>query len=288
MKIEEKAKAKINLFLDVIGRRQDGYHLLKMVMQDIAVYDAVEISDVEDGIILTGSTDAIPWDHSNLAYRAAEMFRRHFNINKGVRIHIDKCIPIAAGLAGGSADAAAVLRGLNKLWQVGATLQELKDIALGLGADVPYCVEGGTALAEGIGEHIVPLPAAIQGGWLVLAVPPIPVSTASVYRQWDELPVKPHAPIEPLIEAIDKSDLVAMGKHLFNALEAVTAVQLPIIGDIKGIMERCGSLGSCMSGSGPSVFGIFEYKDEAEAAADRLKAIIPDNNIFVVPLVAAH
>ncbi|MDK2902648.1 MAG: 4-diphosphocytidyl-2-C-methyl-D-erythritol kinase [Clostridiales bacterium] len=279
MRIIEKANAKINIFLDIIGRRQDGYHLLKMIMHSIPLYDTVEIEEADNGIILEGSGSCLPWDNTNLAYKAAEAFCRYFNISYGVRIYIEKHIPVAAGLAGGSSDAAAVLRGLNKLWKVKATAQELRDIALTLGADVPYCVEGGTVLAEGIGERLTPLKALPQG-YLVLITPPIAVSTAEAYKGWDETIVKSHASIEPLLQAIERSDLEAIGKCLFNTLEPVVVERYPLIDEIKKVMAQCHCLGSCMSGSGPSVFGIFDNRAKAIAAVDRLKAVVPGSEVF--------
>lgn len=284
MRIIEKANAKINIFLDIIGRRQDGYHLLKMIMHSIPLYDTVEIEEADNGIVLEGSSSCLPWDNTNLAYKAAEAFCSYFNISYGVRIYVDKRIPVAAGLAGGSSDAAAVLRGLNKLWGIKAAVQELRDIALTLGADVPYCVEGGTVLAEGIGESLALLKALPQG-YLVLITPPIAISTAEAYKEWDETIIKSHASIEPLLKAIEHLDLEAIGKCLFNTLETVMVKRYPLIDEIKKVMVQCHCLGSCMSGSGPSVFGIFDNRAKAIAAVDSLKTIVSGSEVFLLPLV---
>ncbi|AEE97254.1 4-(cytidine 5'-diphospho)-2-C-methyl-D-erythritol kinase [Mahella australiensis] len=284
MIIIEKANAKINLFLDIIGRRQDGYHLLKMIMHSIPLYDTIEIDEADNGIILEGSSNCLPWDNTNLAYKAAEAFCRYFNVSYGARIYIDKRIPVAAGLAGGSSDAAAVLRGLNKLWGIKATVQELRDIALTLGADVPYCVEGGTVLAEGIGENLIPLKALPQG-YLVLITPPIAISTSAAYKEWDGMDIKPHAAIEPILEAIERKDLRLISKCMFNTLEIVALKHYPIIDEIKNIMFQCGCLGTCMSGSGPSVFGIFDSRVSAVTAVDRLKTIVSGSEVFLLQLV---
>jgi len=283
MNIIEKANAKINLFLDIVGRRQDGYHLLETIMHTIPLCDIVKISASKNGIALSGSTNTLSWDRTNLAYRAAEKFCSRFNVPCDVSIYIEKHIPIAAGLGGGSADAAAVLRGLNKFYGLNVDNQHLREIALELGADVPYCIEGGTVLAEGIGEKLTCLPT-ISEGYVLLAVPPIAISTAEIYNKWDVLDIKPHSDIGPVIEAIEEKNLPIIGKHLFNTLEAVTTKCYPIISQIERVMMLNGCLGSCMSGSGPSVFGLFDELIKAEKCRDKLQNVTQGGVTIVLPI----
>ncbi len=260
--IDIKARAKVNLALDVLGKRPDGYHNLRMVMQAINLYDRVRVGLVDRGIQLRCNDKSLPLDENNLAYRAAMLLKDRFQISQGAVIFIQKNIPVAAGLAGGSSDGAAVLKALNELWDIGLSREELMELGLALGADVPYCILGGTALAEGIGEVLTPL-RGLPKTWMVLVKPEIDVSTRWVYTHLvlDTLANRPD--IDAMVRAVELGDISAVAKGLGNVLENVTANRYPIINSIKERLTKAGALGSAMSGSGPTVFGIF--KDRAAA-----------------------
>lgn len=256
--VEINAHAKINLALDVISRREDGYHELRMIMQQIELHDVLYIEEIEAGnISISCSNPNIPVDASNLVYKSWKLMSNLYKGDNGIRIHIDKHIPAAAGLAGGSADAAAVLKGLNVLWNMGLTNQELMDIAVNIGADVPYCIMGKTALAEGIGEKLTAIQK-MKETHILLARPPIDVSTAQIYKSLDLDNIKTHPDIERLIKYIRNNYQRELASNMVNVLETVTVKKYPIIEKIKLEMMRFGALGSMMSGSGPSVFGIFD------------------------------
>ena len=260
--IDIKARAKVNLALDVLGKRPDGYHNLRMVMQAINLYDRVRVGLVDRGIQLRCNDKSLPLDENNLAYRAAMLLKDRFQISQGAVIFIQKNIPVAAGLAGGSSDGAAVLKALNELWDIGLSREELMELGLALGADVPYCILGGTALAEGIGEVLTPL-RGLPKTWMVLVKPEIDVSTRWVYTHLvlDTLANRPD--IDAMVRAVELGDISAVAKGLGNVLENVTANRYPIINSIKERLTKAGALGSAMSGSGPTGFGIF--KDRAAA-----------------------
>ncbi len=260
--IDIKARAKVNLALDVLGKRPDGYHNLRMVMQAINLYDRVRVGLVDRGIQLRCNDKSLPLDENNLAYRAAMLLKDRFQISQGAVIFIQKNIPVAAGLAGGSSDGAAVLKALNELWDIGLPREGLMELGLALGADVPYCILGGTALAEGIGEALTPL-RGLPKTWMVLVKPEIDVSTRWVYTHLvlDTLANRPD--IDAMVRAVELGDISAVAKGLGNVLENVTANRYPVINSIKERLTKAGALGSAMSGSGPTVFGIF--KDRAAA-----------------------
>ncbi len=263
------ANAKINLTLDVTGKRADGYHLVEMVMQSVELGDNVRITRTDEaGIQLIMRGCDLPGDESNIAYRAAKAL----NIS-GVIIEIEKRIPIAAGMAGGSTDAAAVLMGCNLLWELGLSEEELCKIALTLGADVPFCIMGGTMLAEGIGERLSALPAFTmpEGGVILLARPEEAVSTAEVYQRLDSIPKYPHPDTKGMVYALETGDYAGVCARLQNVLEEVTIPMHPVIGRIKEIMGKAGADGVLMSGSGPTVFGLFSSEEAANLALMRIR-----------------
>ncbi len=270
-KLNFKASAKINLGLDVVRRREDGYHEVKMIMQTISLYDKITIEKTnKKGITLSTDKSFLPVDESNLAYKAAKLLMDEFDVSDGVHIDMKKHIPIAAGMAGGSADAAAVLFGINKMFRLGLSTEELKLRGVKIGADVPYCIMRGTALSEGIGEILTPLPSPVPCKVLVLK-PPINVSTKYVYENLHANELKYHPDIDGMVEAIKNKDLDSMISKMGNVLETVTTKEYPIIEEIKSMMLENGALGSLMSGSGPTVFGLFNDEEKAKAAYLKLK-----------------
>lgn len=260
-----KAYGKINLGLDVLGVRPDGYHDVKMVMQSLQIADDIEIEvgGKEGGIILSTNLSFLPLNEENLAYKACQMLKEEFKISKEIRIHIEKRIPVAAGMAGGSADAGTVLVGMNQLFQLGLSVEELMKRGKLLGADVPYCILSGTALAEGIGEVLTPLPD-MPSCYFVLAKPSIFVSTKEVYQEIDSCLERNPLPIDQIVEGIHKKDLEKITSHLGNVLEKVTIQKYPILQTVKDKLLEYGAKGTLMSGSGPTVFGIFETEEEAK------------------------
>lgn len=272
-------RAKINLTLDVLNRRQDGYHNVRMVMQQIELCDYIHLIPCprQEGIRIACSHPGVPRDDNNIAYRAAQLVKDFFKIGEGIIIKIDKNIPVAAGLAGGSADAAAVIRGLNNLWGLGMDTACMMELAAKLGADVPFCLLGGTALAEGIGEILTPVNAPAKLDFL-LVKPGVLVSTAWVYKNLDLGSIEERPDIEKMLQALNKGDKGEIASRLKNVLETVTASRYPEILAIKQSMIEMGALGAAMTGSGPTVFGIYRSREEAETAAgffrERYKDII--------------
>ena len=272
-RISLKAMAKINLGLDVVGKRPDGYHELRMVMQMINLYDKVNIEKTpKNGIQVETNLSFLPFNENNIVYKAAKLLMDEFHIQDGVKISLEKHIPVAAGMAGGSSDAAAVLFGVNRMYGLGLSLDQLKERGVKIGADVPYCLMRGTALSEGIGEILTPLPPVPQC-WVLLAKPGISVSTKWVYANLhaNELRPEDHPDIDGLVEAIRRGDLKAMAGKFGNVLELVTEKRYPVIGEIKSVMKRYGALNAMMSGSGPTVFGLFEDVRAAKKAYWALK-----------------
>lgn len=264
------AYAKINLALDVLGRRSDGYHEVVMIMQAITLADAVTLTEQQRDITVTCDRSDLACDHTNLAYRAAALIRDTFRIDRGVHIHLTKRIPLAAGLAGGSADAAAVLRGLNRLWGLGLNSHELERLGAALGSDVPFCLHGGTMLATGRGEILTPLPPLPQC-FVVLAKPAVSVSTAWVYGNFRPQAVGRRPDIAAMRRSLAQSDLAAVAAGLGNVLESVTIPAYPDIDRLKRLMVEAGALGSLMSGSGPTVFGLAAGREQAEHIAAMLR-----------------
>lgn len=265
-----KAYGKVNISLDVVGKREDGYHLLSMIMQNIDLYDEIEVEKQQCGIILECNKSYVPVDNRNLAYKAAEIFKERYDIVDGVKINIEKNIPVSAGLAGGSTDAAAVLKVMNKLFNVNATEEELMELGLKLGADIPYCIHGGTALCEGIGEiitHIKPFRDKI----VVLVKPAFGVSTKEVYKNFNLEKVKQHPKTAEIINAIENDDLNFVASNMKNLLENVTLRKHKILIKIKEEMNACGAINSMMSGSGPTVFAFFDDMLKAQRCFEKMK-----------------
>lgn len=264
--IKLKALAKINLGLDVIRRREDGYHEVRMIMQTIHLYDTLElVRTKEPGIAITANLDFLPTDENNLIYKAAKLMQDVFHIEEGIAVDLQKRIPVAAGMAGGSTDAAAVLYGMNELFHLGLKRQKLMELGVKIGADVPYCLMRGTALAEGIGEKLRSLPPMPKCAVLI-AKPGIGISTKFVYDnlELDEHTV--HPDIDRQIAAIREGRLKDAAAYMGNVLETVTVSRYPVIDQIKRCMMESGAINAMMSGSGPTVFGLFEDEDTAKEA----------------------
>lgn len=272
-KIELKAYGKINIGLDVIRKREDGYHDLDMIMQTVGVYDDVIISR-EDGtqtyeIEVSTDADVLPNDKENLAFMAAKVLMEAYDIKAKVKIHINKRIPIAGGMAGGSADCAAVLRGVNQLFQLGLTDEQLQEYGVKLGADVPYCIVGGTKRAQGIGEILTDLPTPPKC-YVIIAKPDAFVSTKFVYSHIRPAQIENHPDIDGIIESIKAGDLYGMCEKIANVMEDVTIPEYPIIQKVKDILKSNGAVNALMSGSGPTVFGIYDDKEKAKQSMDAL------------------
>ncbi len=280
-KTTQRAYAKINIGLDVLRRRADGYHEVKMVMQTVDIYDELVLERrKEPGIELRMDNSDLPSGGDNLICRAADLLFREKKITEGVNISLTKRIPIAAGMAGGSADAAAALRGLNELFDMGYSLKELQALGVGLGADIPYCLAGGTMLSEGIGEILTPLPAP-PAAHLVIAKPDINVSTAFVYGNLHADRLAWHPDIDGMIAALQKGDLDGITGRLGNVLETVTVKAHPVIEQIRELLRKQGAENALMSGSGPTVFGIFKEKETAARAAEAVERGRLAKQIFV-------
>lgn len=257
------APAKINLTLDVLGKREDGYHEVKMVMTTIDLSDQITLRKLEEEkIIIHSSGGNIPTDERNLAYQAALLLKKEFHIKGGVAIDIDKQIPVAAGLAGGSSDAAATLKGLNQLWNLGLSIEDLMKLGARLGSDVPFIIYGRTALATGRGEILTPLPSP-PPGWVVLAKPPLGVSTAEVYGRLRLEEIENHPDTERMIRALHEKDFVEIVRSMGNVLEPVTFRLNPEAKRLKEKMIRFGGEGVLMSGSGPTIYALVRHKSRA-------------------------
>ena len=283
-----KAYAKINIALDAIGKREDNYHLLRMIMQTVDLYDVIDIEKSNgSNISISCNKHYVPTDERNLAYKAAVLFRDEFNIKDGVKINIKKNIPVAAGMAGGSTNAAAVLVIMNKLFNVNASLEVLKEIGLKIGADVPYCIEGGTALCEGIGEIITPLKP-FENKILVVLKPNFGVSTKEVYTNLDINKIRKHVNIEGLIQAMENDDLDYVSKNMKNVLENVTLKKHTILKNIKEDMRKSGALGAMMSGSGPTVFAFFDDMLTAQRAFEFLKGKYKYSDVYITRTINSN
>lgn len=273
-KIQLKALAKINLGLDVLRRREDGYHEVKMIMQTIGLHDDLEIRKTKTpGIQVKTNLYYLPTNENNLVYKAAKLLMDEFQIQDGVSIQLKKRIPVAAGMAGGSSDGAAVLWGINQMYGLGLSMQALMERGVRLGADVPYCIQRGTALAEGIGEKLSVLPP-MPKCTILIAKPGISVSTKFVYENLHANDLKPeqHPDVDSMIEAMRQKDLGLLCSRMGNVLETVTIPAYPVINEIKRTMIDNGAIGSMMSGSGPTVFGIFDSPAAAKQAVKAVRA----------------
>ena len=270
--ISLKALAKINLGLDVVRRREDGYHEVRMIMQTIHLYDRLDIKRTQEpGIQIQTNLSFLPVNENNLIYKAAKLLMDEFSITDGVSVKLDKRIPVAAGMAGGSTDAAAMLIGVNRLFSLGLTKRQLMERGVQIGADVPYCIMRGTALAEGIGEALSPLPPMVKCPVLI-AKPSISVSTKFVYQNLKLDDTTIHPDIDLLIDDLKAKNLHDIAAHMGNVLETVTIPNYPVIDEIKKHMLSNGAVGAMMSGSGPTVFGLFDDEDTAKKAYKAMRS----------------
>ena len=266
-----RALAKINLGLDVVRKREDGYHELRMIMQTINMYDQLEMEISEEaGIHITTNLPFVPTNENNLVYKAAKLLMDEFHVEQGLCVNLQKFIPVAAGMAGGSSDAAAAMIGVNRLFQLGLSVKELMERGVKVGADVPYCLLRGTALAEGIGEKLRAL-SACPDCYVLIGKPGISVSTKFVYENLHANELKEHPPIDRMLEAIQWHNLNKLADLMGNVLETVTIPRYPVIEEIKNHMKEHGALNAMMSGSGPTVFGLFDDRQMAEYACEALR-----------------
>ncbi|HEX7065165.1 MAG TPA: 4-(cytidine 5'-diphospho)-2-C-methyl-D-erythritol kinase [Bacillales bacterium] len=285
MKLFVKAPAKINLALDVLRKREDGYHEVNMVMTTIDLADRLEIEETKEDLIqVSTSSGFLPEDERNLAYKAAQLVKQRFNIQKGTILSIDKQIPVAAGLAGGSSDAAAVLRGLNRLWRLGLSTSELAQLGTELGSDVAFCVHGGTAVATGRGEIIRPI-SAPPHCWVVLAKPNVGVSTKEMYRRLN-LNRAGRPDINAVVEAIEQRNYERLCRELGNVFEELTIRKVPQVAQIKEKMQQLGADGVLMSGSGPTVFGLTRVETRAQRIVNGLSGFCP--HVYKVRLTGGN
>ena len=269
--ISLKALAKVNLGLDVVRRREDGYHEVKMIMQTIHLYDRLDIRKMkEPGIQIQSNLSFLPVNENNLIYKAGKLLMDEFGITEGVSVKLDKRIPVAAGMAGGSTDAAAMLWGMNRLFSLKLSLEELMKRGVTIGADVPYCLMRGTALAEGIGEKLSPLPPMMKVP-ILIAKPQISVSTKFVYSNLKLDKDTVHPDIDQCIEDIRRGSLTDLCAHMGNVLESVTIPAYPVIREIKEHMMENGAVGAMMSGSGPTVFAVYDDMKSAQSVSDTLR-----------------
>lgn len=280
--LQLKAYAKINLGLDVVRRREDGYHEVRMVMQTIKLYDKLTFRLLEeDEIRLKTNLGFLPVNEDNLVYKAVKLLKDTYDVKKGLEIDLFKCIPVAAGMAGGSTDCAAALVGATKMFGLDLSKQELMELGVKLGADVPYCVLRGTALSEGIGEILTPLPP-MPDCYILIAKPPISVSTKFVYENLKANELERHPDIDGMVDAIKKASLQGITDRMENVLETVTIPAYPVIEEIKNCMKENGAINSLMSGSGPTVFGIFDTEEQAEKARDVIRKNDLAQQVYVV------
>lgn len=279
--ISLKSRAKINLSIDVIGKREDGYHIVEMIMQTIDLYDDIKLKELEeDNIIIKSECSYIPLNEDNIVYKAAKLIKEKMDIKKGIEIFIKKNIPVAAGMAGGSSNAAAVLVGLNELWKLGLSKDELRDLGLKLGADVPFCIEGGTALAEGIGEKLTYIKGINKDVNILVCKPDIFVSTKEVYQYLDIKNIEKRPDNKLLIEKLKNDDIVSVSNNMVNVLEEVTSKKYSDIKVIEDIIAKNGAMGTMMSGSGPTVFGFFDNEEKAKRA--RVELLENYSQVYVV------
>jgi len=282
-----RALAKINLGLDILRKREDGYHEVRMIMQTIQMYDVLEMRKVKKpGISLSVNYPYIPSDERNLVYKAAKLLRDEFQVKEGVEIRLEKFIPVAAGMAGGSSDAAAALVGVNRLFKLGLSEKDLMERAVNIGADVPYCVMRGTALAEGIGEKLTRI-AQVPDCFVLIGKPGINVSTKAAYESLQLDQIQTHPDIDGMIRDIESGDLRAMTEKMENVFEPGIIGRYPVIGEIKALMEEHGALKAMMSGSGPTVFGIFDDRKKMEEAAAVLRESRLAKTVFATEVTKA-
>ncbi|MGM8366798.1 4-(cytidine 5'-diphospho)-2-C-methyl-D-erythritol kinase [Virgibacillus sp. W0181] len=282
MRVFEKAPAKINLSLDVLGKRDDGYHEVEMIMTTIDLYDRIELESLPSNEIqVSVATRYVPSDERNLAYKAAKVMKDWLNIKKGVHIKIKKSIPVAAGLGGGSADAAAVLRGLNRLWNLQLSNKALAGIGIEIGSDVPFCVYNKTALVQGRGEKVTPLPRP-PACWVVLAKPDIGVSTTKIFQLLDTVDIV-HPQTDNIIQALKFSDFDMLCMYTANVLEQITTELHPEVKEIKQRMVQAGVMGGLMSGSGPTIYGLVKQEKKGQRICNGLRGFC--NEVYVVRIL---
>lgn len=280
--LQLKAYAKINLGLDVVRKRDDGYHEVRMIMQTVKLFDKLTFHILEeDEIRIKTNLGFLPIDENNLVYKAVKLIKDTYHVDKGMEIDLYKCIPVAAGMAGGSTDCAAALVGAARMFNLRLDRTQLMELGVKLGADVPYCVLRGTALSEGIGEVLTPLPP-MPDCHILIAKPPISVSTKFVYEHLDAAGLNEHPDIDGMVEAIEQANLSGITKRMENVLETVTIPAYPVIEDIKNCMKENGAMNALMSGSGPTVFGIFEKEEEANRARDVIRDKNLANQVYLV------
>ncbi len=283
--IKRRAYGKINLGLDVLRKRPDGYHDVKMIMQMVSVYDELTFRKILDKEIrIVTNKEELPFNEDNLIYKAAKLMMERLNSEEGISVVLKKNIPIAAGMAGGSTDAAATLLGLNELLEGNIPMEELLSMGVKIGADVPYCILQKTALSEGIGEVLTPLPAPPACG-LLIGKPDIHVSTKYVYENLQADTLKSHPDIDGMRQAIEEQDLEGITSRMENVLETVTIQKYPVIGEIKEAMLKAGAINAHMSGSGPTVFGVFASRERAEKAKEELAKSGLVKELFVAEFV---
>lgn len=277
-----KSYGKINLGLDVLRRREDGYHEVRMIMQTVGLYDLLTMKKIKDDKIqMTCNLTFLPTDERNLVYKAVKLMKDKYHIKDGVEINLNKRIPVAAGMAGGSSNCAAALKGMNQLFDLGLSIDELCEIGVTLGADVPYCIWGGTALSEGIGEKLSRVDA-MPECYILIAKPGISVSTAFVYQNLNLSGLAKHPDIDGMLECLRTQDLKGICDRLENVLETVTIKEYPIIEEVKKHLMDQGAMGALMSGSGPTIFAIFQDKKTADNALKSLRSIEDIKQAYVV------
>ena len=286
--IRLKAMAKINLGLDVVRKREDGYHEVRMIMQTVNLYDKLFLSVSEQpGIRLKTNLSFLPVNENNLIYRSARLMMDEFDIRNGVDIQLQKFIPVAAGMAGGSSDAASTLIAMNRLFDLHLSRRKLMELGVRLGADVPYCISGGTTLSEGIGEVLTRLPD-VPRGYVLVAKPGISVSTQFVYSHLKLDEVTVHPDIDGQVEAIRRQDFKAMADLMGNVLETVTIPAHPVIKEIKDFMIKHGAVNAMMSGSGPTVFGLYNNHRQAETACEALREAGIAKMVFLTTFIGTN
>lgn len=283
-----KAYGKINLALDVLRKREDGYHDVRMIMQTVGIFDGIEMVKTDTGKIeIDTNIYYLPTNENNIVYKAVKLLFDEFNIQSGIRISLKKFIPVSAGMAGGSTDAASVLFGINKMFDLNLSIKDLMERGVKLGADVPYCILRGTALSEGIGEKLKRLPDMVKCPVLI-AKPPISVSTKFVYENLKIDEIERHPDIDGMIEAIRERDLRKIASKMENVLETVTVREYPQIEDIKKVMLEENALNALMSGSGPTVFGLFENEADAYAVKEKIKSLNYAKQVYVTDMFLPH
>ena len=276
-----KAYGKINLGLDVVRKRDDGYHEVRMVMQNVGIFDRLEFEKCEKGKIeITTNLSFLPADQDNLIYKAAKLMIDTYGIEEGIKIHLEKHIPVSAGMAGGSSDAAATFVGMNNLFKLGLSTKKLQEIGVKLGADIPYCIMRGTALSEGIGEILTPIKPMVKCP-IIIAKPSISISTKYVYENLRANELEYHPDIDRMVQEIKDGNLYGIAECMGNVLETVSCVKYPVIEDIKNNLKENGALNALMSGSGPTVFALFDDENVAKKAFDELKKTGLAKNVFL-------